>query len=252
MRVRCKQHIITTGLDIYFYKHKPSNGVDKQDVCSLEKDMNETYNSKLQEFLKQVKPEVESVKTDEESKTVLNKIISWLETNKGSNYARLYCKRYEEGGIEALKEFYAWLQEEGSSYRESDIYFRKYNWVYAFFQSFLEDEACIVEKHLIEDIIHKCRTVIAAAEKCGINMPKIQNGKIENVDIVEWNKKIDECPNDWINTAKTTLPTKAGFFFGTTDYDFYYLLSIVRAIADFQNLLEDWKEGEICWVDMSW
>ena len=165
------------GLDIYFYKHKPSDGVDKQDVCSLEKDMNETYNSELQEFLKQVKPEVESVKTDEESKTVLNKIISWVETNKGSNYASLYCKRYEEGGVEALKEFYVWLQEEGSSYRESDIYFRKYNWVYAFFQSFLENEACIVEKHLIKDIIHECRAVIEAAENAVLRCQKSKTGK---------------------------------------------------------------------------
>lgn len=241
------------GLDIYFYKHKPADGVDKQDICSLERDMDETYNVKLHTFIEQIKPDVEQAKTDEEAKVVLNKIVSWLDSNHGSNYARLYCPHYQEDGLESLHEFYAWLQCNENTYRKSDLYYRKVNWIYAFFQDFLKGEMCIVEKHMVEDIVDRCKSVINEAERCGVILSEVQNGKPEDVSLIDWYKKIaGEHPNGWIDIARDILPTRGGFFFGSTDYDIFYLESVANAQVLFQQLLDDWQDGEICWVSMDW
>lgn len=52
-------------------------------------------------------------------------------------------------------------------------------------------------------------------------------------------KNIKESPE----TARETLPTKSGFFFGGTDYDEYYFKDIDRTIEIIEDLLAE-KEGE--------
>lgn len=52
-------------------------------------------------------------------------------------------------------------------------------------------------------------------------------------------KSIKESPE----TARETLPTKSGFFFGGTDYDEYYFKDIDRTIEIIEDLLAE-KEGE--------
>ena len=53
--------------------------------------------------------------------------------------------------------------------------------------------------------------------------------------------------------SKVTLPTTAGFFFGSTDYDEWYYKDCEDAIEQFTKLLEDFDpHKDVIWVVMSW
>ena len=101
-----------------------------------------------------------------------------------------------------------------------DAYFRKVNFIYRYFGNKLEEEQCLVEKGEIEDLIAKCKAVL---------------------------EKRDE------EFSKETLPTVAGFFFGSTDYDEWYYKDCEDAIEKFTKLLEDFDpDKDVIWVVMSW
>jgi hypothetical protein len=53
-------------------------------------------------------------------------------------------------------------------------------------------------------------------------------------------------------TAQELLPTQAGFFFGSTDYDEWYYYDMKEILKEFGELLMRWKEDDICFVMMSW
>ena len=143
------------------------------------------------------------------------------------------------------------------AYQHADIYFRKVNFVYHFFADKLVDEACIVEYDDVVELINRCNKVIAAAEECGLI---IKNGEIDkdyweripegkswgDMSIDEHKaeeercqKKRDEISTDWVEVAEEELPTQAGFFFGSTNYDFDYLYDVVDCKKQFEKLLEN-------------
>ena len=104
-------------------------------------------------------------------------------------------------------------------YKPCDFYFRKVNCIYAYFQDRLEEEACEVTKEDVIDIMERATKVLAAHNQ---------------------------------ETAKELLPTQAGFFFGSTDYDDWYYYDMKEILKEFGELLMRWKEDDICFVDMSW
>ena len=97
-------------------------------------------------------------------------------------------------------------------------YFRKVNFIYRYFGEKLVDESCIVTKAEIEDIIERCKKVLADH-----------------------------------SLAKELLPTCDGFFFGSTDYDNWYFKDVEDCQKQMEKLLEDYDETtDVIWVDMSW
>lgn len=151
-------------------------------------------------------------------------------------------------------------------YPHEDVYFRKANFVYRFFQPYLVDEACIVTKDMVNDLLERCDEVIEAAKEDGVIN---KNGEISKryfycrnfYDLTKEEKEKErkrvvketaKMPRVWVKTAENQLPTQAGFFFGSTEYDVYYLEDILSCKQQFEKLLADWKDNEVVYNIMSW
>lgn len=160
-----------------------------------------------------------------------------------------------------------------SVYKREDVYFRKANFVYRFFSPYLVDEECIVTKDMVRDLIDRCDKVLAKVdtEKIFTKSGLIKDDffyrykKGENwFDMTKKRKKeedrrikryVRECGLHrvgWQRYASQVLPTVSGFFFGSTDYDVYYLRDVMDCKTQFEKLLKNWKEGEIVYNSMSW
>jgi hypothetical protein len=99
--------------------------------------------------------------------------------------------------------------------REEDLYFRKVNFLYKYFEDSLENELCLCTKTEIKDIIDRCTEVL---------------------------NKNNEA------TSKELLPTTNGFCFGSTKYDkwYYYDVNIVKeSLENIYQHLDD--EDYIFW-----
>ena len=151
-------------------------------------------------------------------------------------------------------------------YPHEDVYFRKANFVYRFFQPYLVDEACIVTKDMVNDLLERCDEVIEAAKEDGVID---ENGEIDSkyyysqnfMGLSEEERKAEELrvklaleamPSEWTKTAESLLPTQSGFFFGSTEYTPYYLEDILSCKQQFEKLLADWKDDEVVYNIMSW
>lgn len=101
---------------------------------------------------------------------------------------------------------------------KESAYFRKVNFIYGYFGEKLVDESCIVTKAEIEDIIERCKKVLADH-----------------------------------SLAQELLPTCDGFFFGGTEYNDWYFKDVEDCQKQMQKLLEDYDETtDVIWVYMCW
>ena len=88
-------------------------------------------------------------------------------------------------------------------------YFRKVNFLIPFFGY---EENCSnieIDKYQVEDLIEACKEVLANHDK-----------------------------------ASFLLPTQAGFFFGSTDYDDWYFDDVESVKTTFESILEDFGQEE--------
>ena len=103
-------------------------------------------------------------------------------------------------------------------YHESDVYFRKVNFVYGYLQDKLEDEQCFVDREDIEGLISRCDSVLADR-----------------------------------SLAETLLPTTPGFFFGSLDYDNWYFHDVRDCRRQMKRLLKRYNEDtDVMYFVMSW
>ena len=118
--------------------------------------------------------------------------------------------------VEEVRKFFKKFVDR--AYAESDAYFRKVNFVYQFFSDKLVDECCFVTKSDLEDMIDRCDKVLKNHE-----------------------------------LAKKLLPTRSGFFFGSTDYDDWYFNDVEDVRSQFKKLLKGFNEDtDVIYVLMSW
>ena len=59
--------------------------------------------------------------------------------------------------------------------------------------------------------------------------------------LVEFLDTLKEVNED-NSKASELLPSSSGFFFGSTEYDWYYFHTIEEGIEDIEGLLNDWSE----------
>lgn len=105
-------------------------------------------------------------------------------------------------------------------------YFRKVNCLYGYFEDKMEDERLsFVEEYDVVDIINRAESII---------------------------QKAKEKPNDWQEFAEDTLPTCSGFFFGSTDYDEWYLKGLEEIIDKLSSVLANWDDDSIYVIDFDY
>lgn len=129
------------------------------------------------------------------------------------------------------------------SIRWEVAYWRKANQIHKWFVDNCgggEDncQSMYVDVEKLEELLRICRKVKR-------NSKLIPHGEVNSFDIaksetVKIPYKIIEDPT----VAKELLPTEAGFFFGSTEYDKYYIEDIDLTIKQLTKILKDLKEEE--------
>ena len=129
-------------------------------------------------------------------------------------------------------------------------YWRKANEIHNYFVEYVQHgvDDCgtyDVSKKQLEDLLYKCKEVerIAALEKSKVvNGYTFENGK--EIPMYEDGEVIANAEE-----VAAILPTQGGFFFGSTDYDKYYMEDIKYTIDILEKILEetDFDTEAVCY-----
>lgn len=101
-------------------------------------------------------------------------------------------------------------------------YFRKANFIYAYFDYLIDSdtECCIVDRDEIESLFDACGLVLERRNEEGF--------------------------------AEQVLPTRAGFFFGSTYYDEWYYNKVQSCYEQMKIILDEWQDGDAIVIWFSW
>lgn len=208
------------GLDIYFHKVKKVRSSKNEPLKSIDEysELNDERAKKsFTDFAANALEKLENAKDDAaEYERIYNEIFP-KKMSEFTKYSWQYEKMCNDTyPIDLVREFF---ERFGKTYfAESDAYFRKVNFVYRFFEDKLEEECCFVTKSDIEELISRCDKVMADH-----------------------------------SLAQELLPTRSGFFFGSTDYDDWYYKDLEDCKEQMTKLLEDYDEDtDVIFVIMSW
>ena len=229
------------GLDVYFHHTKQGFNGDQNNnddlrafTDSVDNDAKESFKKKIEKPLAELKRIWDNAHyTDKETgesrvicyqlhdynRKYFDFVVKVLKPIIAANYD-FKIDRYTEG-VMAYDDLKAALDKEVEMhYEQYDAYFRKVNFLFAYFENkgkMLDQWFAFVDKEDVDDIIEKCELVLSHKEQ-----------------------------------ANTLLPTQAGFFFGSTDYnDWYYsdVKDCLRQMKSYRKLLKDGVTG---YVIFSW
>lgn len=164
------------------------------------------------------------------------KDISKIEDEIYNGDNKELLKKYEDYVIEKK---YDWLKEPRYLLTDVVAYWRKANQIHRWFVDNIqggEDDCGYYEvtKEQLEELVKLCKEVL---EKSKLVEGKINNGwRIVNgvrEDILEDGYYIEDT-----SVAEKLLPTTSGFFFGSTDYDTYYIEDLKNTIEQIEKILE--------------
>lgn len=224
------------GLDIYAHKVKKSV-IDKYNVSfdstideiyeTLNKEAVAEFDKKTAKLLKQLRKDYTD--NDEKYREVYLKFIDKLR-KEIPTYKEYTFKLVPLGFTNFGSDFAVtrtpdevkevFKQEREHHYSLHDAYFRKVNFIYEYFRNKLEEECCKATKKDIEDLIDTCKDVLV--------------------------HKGDE------DYAKLYLPTTAGFFFGSTEYDEWYWKDVKDCKKQMEKIYKTLKDDDfVLWI-FSW
>ena len=203
----------------------------------------------------------------------IDSYFDWVkEKEKGGEYVGCTFKEWcgkelsalpSIDAIEFYRQFYthkyqSWDTEHKYGYvtiHEQVGYWRKANAIHNWFVDHVqdgEDDCCYhqeVTKEIIEELLDTCVNVL---NNTIMVLGTVKNGK--TMENGEWKDNI-ELGKVIVDTsvAEDLLPTTSGFFFGSTDYDEYYMDDIKHTIDVCQKVLETTDfEKEMVYYVSSW
>ena len=212
------------GLDIYLRKGKRNLANPYEISKSYEYFSNEKveqYKGMLAKWQKSMN--MNRFKTNQSAVDALYKLVKKYDASFYSFSEWDGEKWVSTLDIEKGKDYVEKVLSGKEVFSSSDMYYRKVNFLYAFFEP-TQDEMAFVEKYDAERLVDACNKVIEA-----------YNGNA-----------------DWESVAKEELPTQSGFFFGSTDYDDWYLANVRQARREFKQFLKNWQPDEVAIICYSW
>ena len=119
--------------------------------------------------------------------------------------------------------------------REEVAYFRKVNLLIPFFKYGENCSDLIITKDQVEDLIGTCSNVLDHFS----NLKQLY-------------KEDAYTKEEWIDYCQETLPNQDGFFFGSYEYDEWYLNKVEHVKKQFEEVIEnvDWERQDLtmyCW-----
>lgn len=218
------------GLDIYIKKVKRTRkNADAIENSDWEKIMESHEEQEKKAFSKVYKSAVKHLK-NVDSDAYADEYKKWIrKLSKFVNYPQFDLKdlgvsySYETGEYSftpvPTEKFEECFDEILKHYYGHYVgYFRKVNCVYRYFEDKLTDETAWVTKDECEDIVKRCSAVL------------------ENPDL-----------------ASELMPTRSGFFFGSTEYDKYYFSDLKDVRKQFKSFIKYFKtDDDLVFINMSW
>ena len=218
------------GLDIYFHRTKvafegdQTNNEDFRNFTEkVDKVAQENLGKKIEKLLEPLRKAWKELQTNNYWRNIYNeRYFAFVEKLRP-----LIAKNYDfkiypyTKAILDLPELEEQVKKEiEGAYEEYDAYFRKVNFVFAYYQNIgkmVDDCYAFTDADDIDDLISRCERVLK-----------------------------DHKQADYL------LPTQSGFFFGSTDYDKWYFDDVkdcLRQMKKFRKLLTDGVTG---YVIFSW
>ena len=186
---------------------------------------------------------------------MIENYLEWKESNKNCTFEE-WCGGDESKVRTDLIDFYK--QKKYTRHFDWDYdtifteiaYWRKANEIHNYFVEHVQHgvDDCgtyDVSKKQLEDLLYKCKEVerIAVLEKSKVvNGYTFENGK--EIPMYEDGEVIVNAEE-----VAAILPTQGGFFFGSTDYDKYYMEDIKYTIDILEKILEetDFDTEAVCY-----
>ena len=219
------------GLDIYFHHTKVAFEGDEsnsKDFSAFTDKVDElakkTLGEKIEKLLTPLREAWKELQTNDYWRNIYNEryfaFVEKLRPLIAKNYDfKIYP--YTKGVLD-LPELEERLKKEVEmAYEGYDAYFRKVNFLFAYYQNngkMIDECYAFTDKDDIDDIISRCERVL-------------KDHKL----------------------AEYLLPTQSGFFFGSTDFDKWYFSDVkdcLRQMKKYRKLLED--EETTGYVIFSW
>ena len=232
------------GLDVYFRRVKrqfegdPTNSKDFNAFTDqVDADAREALRKQFDKFLAPLKEAWDNSLTNDYWKNIYAvryfHFIEQIRPLIAKNYEwKLYS--YCVDGVLDFPELEKNLNEEVlDHYCQYDAYFRKVNFLFAYFQNkgkMVDEYYAFVDLDDVDDIINKCEMILAA---------KKGDGWLDEGETVE-------------QFAASVLPTQDGFFFGATDYDEYYFWDVKDCLRQMKKYRKLFKGNGTGYVIFSW
>ena len=225
------------ALDIYFH-HTPleftGDKTNKEDIKSYLKCIDNTAKNDLRQFTDKWKKKLEN-------NWERSKINPYALTNYKEQYfvfvaeiRKILCINWDykihpfTDEILGYPQLVKTIDEVIANYSVPsdvcDAYFTKVNFLYKYFEDrgkMIDQWFAFVDKDDVDVLIDRCQRVIAAKD----NLEKI---------------------------GPELLPTQSGFFFGSTDYDKWYLDDVKDCLKKMKTYRKFFKDGITCYAIFSW
>ena len=208
------------GLDIYGHLVVKARASKEEPLKSIEEYsdiLEKRAKARFRNYANGMLYSLFNVKNDKEVYEGIYKSIFPEGMKLFTKYEHTYSRMLD--GVKSLEEVEKFFNQfEEYYYAESDVYFRKVNFVYHYFSDKLVDECCFADKSDIEELISRCDKVLADH-----------------------------------SLAEELLPTQSGFFFGSTDYDDWYFKDVEDCKKQMTDLLSKYnEETDVIFFVMSW
>ena len=213
------------GLDIYCYRVEKKYAHLTPDEIreNRENDAKNKFAKKCVKWLKMLK---EAHKGN--AHTYYDTYQTFLVQLKKDEYFKTYdwkIEPYSKAILSPMEVLVEFEKTKRSYFKVEDAYFRKVNFIYAFFQDDLVDEECLVSADDIKELIDTC------------------------VEVLKHHKTDSD---EGYNYAMANLPTQGGFFFGSTKYDNWYWHDVEDCLTQMRKLHKKLKEGDMVQWYFSW
>ena len=231
------------GLDVYFKHTKvqfdgdSSNAEDRRKFFDeADKVAQEELEQKIKKIIAPLREAWEHLQTNDYWRKIYNeRYFTFVEKLRP-----LIAKNYDwkihpyTNAVLDFPELEEKLQKEiEMSYLEYDAYFRKVNFLFAYYQNrgkMVDECFALTDADDIDDIISRCERILAA---------KKGNEWLDNDETVE-------------QFADSLLPTQSGFFFGNTEYDKWYFNDVKDCLNQMRKYRKLLTDGVTGFVYFSW
>lgn len=273
--------VINMGLDIYFYKAK------NKEICETYLSTKKEYDLFYNKLQKKYKEQLEaSWKKWENWYNAENKRIEALPENASDNereYNRKSEPHYDITDFmtdeieitewQALSTKYNLARSEMHiDYGEDidELYMRKQNWMVHFVQerhperlvhdkeygNILDGAAAVLDRVDIKELIHRMNKILGNSEKLKnyeetTGKSESEDGMFRTSEAMDWYENW-KAPEEMIELAEIYLPTMSRFFFGSTNYDWYYFDSLRTYRDRFKKWLDESEPNEVLFYEESW